>query len=121
MGIDRSQLEEFNTHYREFILGAVPFRLDVPYSPARRARLGRIWLDARFSQLIAAARGQPITGTLSALDWTVVGPFTAAAVLGAWDGRRLAARVSGRTLQRVFGTALLAVAALMLVDAFVLR
>ncbi|MGG7614318.1 sulfite exporter TauE/SafE family protein, partial [Streptomyces sp. ZG43] len=41
--------------------------------------------------------------------------------LGAWDGRRLAARVSGRALQRVFGTALLAVAALMLVDAFVLR
>ncbi|NEE29573.1 TSUP family transporter, partial [Streptomyces sp. SID7982] len=60
-------------------------------------------------------------GTLAGLDWSVVGPFTAAAVLGAWDGRRLAARVSGRTVRRVFGVALLAVAALMLVDALVMR
>lgn len=67
MGIDRAQLQEFNTHYREFTLGALPLKLDLPYSPARRARMGRIWLDARFSQLIAAARGQPIPGTLSAL------------------------------------------------------
>ncbi|MGW0874977.1 sulfite exporter TauE/SafE family protein [Streptomyces sp. NPDC002740] len=44
------------------------------------------------------------------LDWTLITPFLATAVLGAWDGRRLAARVSARTLQRVFGGALLAVA-----------
>ncbi|MFB1049273.1 sulfite exporter TauE/SafE family protein, partial [Streptomyces chrestomyceticus] len=56
-------------------------------------------------------------GAAGALDWAVVGPFTAAAVLGAWDGKRLAAKVSGPRLQRVFAFALLAVAAFMLVEA----
>jgi len=56
-------------------------------------------------------------GTGTHLDWAVVGPFTAAAVLGAWDGRRLAEKVAGRTLQTVFAYALLAVALFMLVDA----
>ncbi|MFJ8110644.1 sulfite exporter TauE/SafE family protein [Streptomyces sp. NPDC096132] len=45
------------------------------------------------------------------LDWTLIMPFLATAVLGAWDGRRLAAKVSPGTLQRVFGAVLLAVAA----------
>lgn len=45
------------------------------------------------------------------LDWALIMPFLATAVLGAWDGRRLAARVSAGTLQRVFGAVLLAVAA----------
>ncbi|MFI0509871.1 sulfite exporter TauE/SafE family protein [Streptomyces sp. WSLK1-5] len=56
-------------------------------------------------------------GTAGSLDWAVVGPFVAAAVLGAWDGKRLSAKVSGRTLQRVFALVLLAVAGLMLIDA----
>ncbi|MBC9717447.1 sulfite exporter TauE/SafE family protein [Streptomyces sp. TRM66268-LWL] len=56
-------------------------------------------------------------GTVEGLDWAVVGPFVAAAVLGAWDGKRLAARVSGPTLQRIFALVLLAVAAFMLLDA----
>ncbi|MFI2235990.1 sulfite exporter TauE/SafE family protein [Streptomyces chrestomyceticus] len=56
-------------------------------------------------------------GSAGALDWAVVGPFTAAAVLGAWDGKRLAAKVSGPRLQRLFAFALLAVAAFMLVEA----
>ncbi|MFF9349441.1 sulfite exporter TauE/SafE family protein [Streptomyces sp. NPDC014734] len=51
------------------------------------------------------------------LDWAVIAPFTAAAVLGAWDGRRLAAKISTHALQRVFGAVLLAVAVFMLVDA----
>ncbi|WP_420822711.1 hypothetical protein [Streptomyces atratus] len=42
-----------------------------------------------------------------------------AAVLGARDGQRLAARVSTAALQRVFGAVLLAVAVFMLVDAAV--
>ncbi|MFE9771721.1 sulfite exporter TauE/SafE family protein [Streptomyces sp. NPDC005931] len=58
-------------------------------------------------------------GTVDSLDWAVVGPFVAAAVLGAWDGKRLAAKVSGPTLQRVFALVLLAVAAFMLIDAVV--
>ncbi|MGR3936876.1 sulfite exporter TauE/SafE family protein [Streptomyces sp. BRA346] len=50
------------------------------------------------------------------LDWAVVGPFTGAAILGAWDGKRLAGKVSGSRLQQTFAIALLAVAAFMLVD-----
>ncbi|MFC9755808.1 sulfite exporter TauE/SafE family protein [Streptomyces sp. NPDC056921] len=55
--------------------------------------------------------------TPTALDWATIAPFTATAVLGAWDGRRLAAKVSTAALQRIFGVALLAVAAFMIVDA----
>ncbi|MFE7120049.1 sulfite exporter TauE/SafE family protein [Streptomyces sp. NPDC057654] len=51
------------------------------------------------------------------LDWAVIGPFIGAAILGAWDGKRLSAKVSGPRLQRIFAVALLAVAAFMLVDA----
>ncbi|MFE9020068.1 sulfite exporter TauE/SafE family protein [Streptomyces sp. NPDC007808] len=60
-----------------------------------------------------ATRGATTVG----VDWTVIGPFTAAAILGAWDGRRLAAKVTGSLLQRTFAVGLLAVAAVMLVDA----
>ncbi|WP_367318630.1 sulfite exporter TauE/SafE family protein [Streptomyces sp. HUAS ZL42] len=56
-------------------------------------------------------------GTVEGLDWAVVGPFIGAAILGAWDGKRLATKVSGRTLQQVFALVLLAVAAFMLIDA----
>ncbi|MFJ1654774.1 sulfite exporter TauE/SafE family protein [Streptomyces sp. NPDC088337] len=56
-------------------------------------------------------------GTVDGLDWAVIAPFAGAAVLAAWDGRRLAAKVSGPVLQRIFAAALLAVAAFMLVDA----
>ncbi|MGC0372774.1 TSUP family transporter [Streptomyces sp. SAI-229] len=55
--------------------------------------------------------------TTAGIDWTVIGPFTGAAVLGAWDGKRLAARVTGTLLQRTFAVVLLVVAALMLIDA----
>ncbi|MCZ4637125.1 TSUP family transporter, partial [Streptomyces rubrogriseus] len=51
------------------------------------------------------------------LDLTLLLPFLAAAVLGAWDGRRLAAKVSAGTLRRVFGAVLLAVAVAMGVSA----
>jgi cytochrome P450 len=68
MGIDRSELHDFNENYREFILGAIPLKLDLPYLPRWRARKGRSWLDMRFASLIAAARGRPeMPGTLSAL------------------------------------------------------
>ncbi|GGQ76729.1 sulfite exporter TauE/SafE family protein [Streptomyces asoensis] len=56
-------------------------------------------------------------GTVEELDWTVVGPFVGAAILGAWDGKRLAAKISGQTLQRIFAVVLLAVAAFMMIDA----
>lgn len=56
------------------------------------------------------------TGTADGLDWSVVAPFAGAAVLGAWDGKRLSARVSGGLLQRIFALVLLAVAVFMLID-----
>ncbi|MFF9815159.1 sulfite exporter TauE/SafE family protein [Streptomyces sp. NPDC014006] len=55
--------------------------------------------------------------TTAGVDWAVIGPFTGAAILGAWDGKRLAAKVTGTLLQRVFAGVLLAVAAFMLIDA----
>lgn len=58
-------------------------------------------------------------GTADGLDWAVIGPFAGAAVLGAWDGKRLASKVSGGTLQRIFALVLLAVAAFMLIDVIV--
>ncbi|MFF8939318.1 sulfite exporter TauE/SafE family protein [Streptomyces paradoxus] len=57
--------------------------------------------------------------TTAGVDWAVIGPFTGAAILGAWDGKRLAAAVSGTLLQRTFAVVLLAVAAFMLADALV--
>ncbi|MGW4379588.1 sulfite exporter TauE/SafE family protein [Kitasatospora sp. NPDC004531] len=59
----------------------------------------------------------PRLGGAADIPWSVVGPFAAAAILGAWDGKRLASKLSGRALQRIFAVALLAVATLMLVDA----
>ncbi|MFD0034359.1 sulfite exporter TauE/SafE family protein [Streptomyces sp. NPDC127172] len=47
------------------------------------------------------------------LDWALIMPFLATAVLGAWDGKRLSAKVQPAILQRVFGTLLLTVAAVM--------
>ncbi|EYT79799.1 hypothetical protein CF54_29185 [Streptomyces sp. Tu 6176] len=55
--------------------------------------------------------------TTAGVDWAVVGPFAGTAVLGAWDGKRLAAKVTGTLLQRIFAAVLLAVAAAMLIDA----
>ncbi|OLZ73444.1 integral membrane family protein [Streptomyces sp. IMTB 2501] len=58
-------------------------------------------------------------GTAGGLDWGVIGPFAGAAVLGAWDGKRLSARLPGHVLQRVFALVLLTVAGAMLMDAVV--
>jgi uncharacterized membrane protein YfcA len=55
--------------------------------------------------------------TTAGIDWAVIGPFTGAAILGAWDGKRLAAKITGPLLQRTFAIVLLAVAAVMLIDA----
>ncbi|MEH0554762.1 sulfite exporter TauE/SafE family protein [Streptomyces sp. B21-101] len=55
--------------------------------------------------------------TTADVNWAVIGPFTGAAILGAWDGKRLAAKVTGLLLQRTFAVVLLVVAAFMLIDA----
>ncbi|MGW0821617.1 sulfite exporter TauE/SafE family protein [Streptomyces sp. NPDC002845] len=66
---------------------------------------------------LAALAGR--AGTAGGLDWAVIAPFAGAAVLGAWDGKRLSGRVSGGVLQRLFAVVLLAVAVFMLADAVV--
>ncbi|MFF4800441.1 sulfite exporter TauE/SafE family protein [Streptomyces sp. NPDC001351] len=58
-------------------------------------------------------------GTADGLDWAVIGPFAGAAVLGAWDGKRLATKVSGHALQRIFALVLLGVAGFMLIGSAV--
>ncbi|MEV7736003.1 sulfite exporter TauE/SafE family protein [Streptomyces sp. NPDC088921] len=79
-----------------------------------RAAVGTSLLVITVNSLAAlAARA----GTSVDVDWGAVAPFAATAVLGAWDGRRLAAKVSAGALQRTFALALLAVAAFMLADA----
>ncbi|MCX4718000.1 sulfite exporter TauE/SafE family protein [Streptomyces virginiae] len=57
------------------------------------------------------------TGGAGPLDWAVVAPFTGAAILAAWDGKRLSAAIKGPALQRIFAVVLLSVAAFMLTDA----
>ncbi|MET7665093.1 sulfite exporter TauE/SafE family protein [Streptomyces sp. NPDC005463] len=59
------------------------------------------------------------TCTADGLDWAVIAPFTAAAILGAWDGKRLATKISGNRLQHLFAYVLLAVAAFMLLDSLI--
>lgn len=51
--------------------------------------------------------------TQVSLDWSLIMPFIATAVLGACDGKRLSAKDQPAGLQRVFGTLLLTVAAVM--------
>ncbi|MFF4506695.1 sulfite exporter TauE/SafE family protein [Streptomyces sp. NPDC001401] len=58
-------------------------------------------------------------GTADGLDWAVIGPFAGAAILGAWDGKRLARKVSGPALQRIFALVLLGVAGFMLIGSAV--
>ncbi|WP_436496295.1 sulfite exporter TauE/SafE family protein [Actinokineospora sp. HUAS TT18] len=53
------------------------------------------------------------------LDWKVLGPFAGAALLGAWDGKRLSAKVSAAGLKRIFACLLFGLAAFMFVDAVV--
>ncbi|MEU9154989.1 sulfite exporter TauE/SafE family protein [Streptomyces sp. NPDC048417] len=57
------------------------------------------------------------SGAAASLDWALIGPFIATAVLGAWDGKRMAAKVAGPRLQHIFAMVLLVVAAFMLADA----
>ncbi|MFB7509899.1 sulfite exporter TauE/SafE family protein [Streptomyces broussonetiae] len=79
-----------------------------------RAAVGTSLLVITVNSLAALAMR---TGTASGLDWALIGPFAGAAVLAAWDGRRLAAKLPAHTLQRAFAVVLCAVAGFMLVDA----
>ncbi|MGW3269809.1 sulfite exporter TauE/SafE family protein, partial [Streptomyces sp. NPDC001056] len=90
----------------------VPALVGVLKLPMRRA-VGTSLLVITINSLAAlGARA----GTGMHLDWAVIAPFTAAAMLGAWDGKRLSKKLKGGTLQRVFAYVLLAVAVSMLAD-----
>ncbi|NIY63874.1 sulfite exporter TauE/SafE family protein [Streptomyces malaysiensis] len=79
-----------------------------------RAAVGTSLLVIAANSLASlATRG----ATTAGVDWALIAPFTGAAILGAWDGKRLAVRVGGTRLKRTFAILLLAVAAFMLVDA----
>jgi uncharacterized membrane protein YfcA len=92
---------------------AVPALVSVLAFPMAEA-IGTSLLVIGVNSLAALA---PRLGSTDALDWAVVIPFTATAVLGAWHGKRLADKLSGRALQAAFAVALLAVATLMLLNA----
>ncbi|MBC6451253.1 sulfite exporter TauE/SafE family protein [Actinokineospora xionganensis] len=67
----------------------------------------------------AAALATRLGTTAPDLNWAVLGPFAGAALLGAWDGKRLSAKVSETTLRRLFAVLLFGVAAFMLVDSVI--
>uniref|UniRef100_UPI00292EB9D0 sulfite exporter TauE/SafE family protein n=1 Tax=Streptomyces sp. MK7 TaxID=3067635 RepID=UPI00292EB9D0 len=92
---------------------AVPALVGVLGLTMRRA-VGTSLLVITVNSLAALAAR---SGTGTHLHWGVVAPFTAAAILGVWDGKRLAKRIRGRALQSVFAYVLFAVAAFMLTDA----
>jgi uncharacterized membrane protein YfcA len=92
---------------------AVPALVSVLAFPMAEA-IGTSLLVISANALAALA---PRLGSTAALDWALVVPFTATAVLGAWHGKRLADKLSGRALQTAFAVALLAVATFMLLNA----
>ncbi|MEU6554335.1 sulfite exporter TauE/SafE family protein [Streptomyces sp. NPDC046915] len=92
--------------------------------PALTSVLGLPMRDASGTSLLVISANSLAalatrTSTSGGLDWTLLAPFTAAALLGAWEGSRLAARTSGLVLRRIFAAVLLAVASFMIVAALI--
>ncbi|MFE7135836.1 sulfite exporter TauE/SafE family protein [Streptomyces sp. NPDC057638] len=92
---------------------AVPALVRVVGLPMRTA-VGTSLLVITLTSLVALTAR---TGATEGLAWAHIAPFTGAAILGAWDGRRLASKITGPSLQRLFGAILAAVALAMLLDA----
>lgn len=94
---------------------AVPTLVSVLRLPMRVA-VGTSLVVTLLNSLISLTTRLSTEGI--SIDPAVLGPFVAAAILGAWDAKRLAAKLSGPALQRTFAVLLLATATFMLVDAF---
>ncbi|MGX2998684.1 sulfite exporter TauE/SafE family protein [Streptomyces sp. JNUCC 64] len=92
---------------------AVPALVSVVAIEIRAAVATSLLVVSVNSVAALAVRGGASTG----VDWAVVAPFAAAAVLGAWDGGRLGAKLPEAALRRAFAGVLLVVSLLMLVDA----
>ncbi|WP_306319739.1 MULTISPECIES: sulfite exporter TauE/SafE family protein [unclassified Streptomyces] len=95
---------------------AVPTLVSVLRLPMRMA-VGTSLVVTLLNSLVSLTTRLSTEGI--SVDPKVLGPFVGAAVLGAWDGKRLAGKLSGRALQRTFAIMLLATAAFMLIDAAV--
>ncbi|MFB7470752.1 sulfite exporter TauE/SafE family protein [Kitasatospora sp. NPDC056184] len=95
---------------------AVPALVSVLRLPMRKA-VGTSLVVVLINSVVALTTRLSVTGI--SLDPAVFGPFVGAAVLGAWDGKRLAAKLSGAALQRAFAVVLLAVAAAMMIGVLV--
>ncbi|WP_224282608.1 sulfite exporter TauE/SafE family protein, partial [Streptomyces sp. LS1784] len=91
---------------------AVPALVSVLRLPMRKA-VGTSLVVILVNSVVSLATRLTVTGI--SLDPAIFGPFVGAAVLGAWDGRRLAAKLTGTALQRAFAVVLLTVAAFMLI------
>lgn len=94
---------------------AVPTLVSVLRLPMRVA-VGTSLVVTLLNSLISLTTRLSTEGI--SIDPAVLGPFVGAAILGAWDAKRLAAKLSGPALQRTFAVLLLATATFMLVDAF---
>ncbi|MET8472311.1 sulfite exporter TauE/SafE family protein [Streptomyces sp. NPDC006422] len=95
---------------------AVPTLVSVLRLPMRAA-VGTSLVVTLINSLVSLTTRLTTEGV--SIDPAVLGPFVGAAVLGAWDAKRLTARFSGPALQRAFAVLLLATATFMLVDAVV--
>ncbi|MGW4381018.1 sulfite exporter TauE/SafE family protein [Kitasatospora sp. NPDC004531] len=93
---------------------AVPALVAVLRLPMRKA-VGTSLVVILINSVVSLTTRLTVSGI--SLDLAVFGPFVGAAVLGAWDGRRLASKLSGAALQRAFAGVLLAVASFMLIGA----
>ncbi|MFE4513922.1 sulfite exporter TauE/SafE family protein [Kitasatospora sp. NPDC056783] len=91
---------------------AVPALVSVLRLPMRTA-VGTSLVVIVINSVVSLATRFTVSGV--SLDPAVFLPFVGAAVLGAWDGKRLAGKLSGAALQRTFAVLLLAVAAFMLI------
>jgi cytochrome P450 monooxygenase len=67
MGIRSDEMSTWRVKYQEFLLAGVPLTLDVPFSPRRRAKRARAWLDARLGAIVAATRDGQEKSLLRAL------------------------------------------------------
>ncbi|MFB6945403.1 TSUP family transporter [Streptomyces sp. NPDC060286] len=95
---------------------AVPALVSVLRLPMRKA-VGTSLVVILINSVVSLATRLAAGGI--SLDLAIFGPFVGAAILGAWDGKRLAAKLSGAALQRAFAALLLAMAVFMLLDVFV--
>ncbi|OKJ09160.1 sulfite exporter TauE/SafE family protein [Kitasatospora sp. CB01950] len=91
---------------------AVPALVSVLRLPMRKA-VGTSLVVILINSVVSLTTRLAVSGI--SLDLAVFGPFVGAAVLGAWDGRRLASKLSGAALQRAFAAVLLGVASFMLI------